>query len=132
MQNEEKGIDYDLDACLRYNPQPFTVEDIEKVLAVWEGENDGDDWRWIIKLSKNSGDANGGRFVFLEGGCDYTGWDCQSFAESNFAKTARMAANLVSNPDIRKSLIEQLRKSKNKTWREKMDEELNVKDLPKI
>lgn len=84
---EAKGIDYDLCACLEYNPQPFVVEDIEQVLAVYEGENDSEDWRWILQL-------NDGRFVFLKGGCDYTGWDCQSWADSAFAESADLAAQI--------------------------------------
>ena len=72
---EARGIDWDLVACLQYNAQDgFTVADIAKVLAVVEGENDGADWRWVLRL-------NDGRFVFLQGGCDYTGWDCQSSAD---------------------------------------------------
>lgn len=113
------GIDYDLSACLEYNPQDgFTVEDIAEVLAVWEGENDGDDWRWILRLNDN-------RFVFLRGGCDYTGWDCQSFAVSRFAATA---LDLLAVPDIgddvHTELLIQLETSKNKTWRETKDDEL--------
>jgi hypothetical protein len=67
-----RGIDYDLCDCLNYNEQPFTIENIECVLAVHEGENDGDDWRWIIELKEP---VNGNQFAFLQGGCDYTGWD---------------------------------------------------------
>lgn len=143
-------IDYDLRACLEYNPQDgFTVEDIENVLAVWEGHNDGDDWRWILKLKD-------GRFVFLQGGCDYTGWDCQSWATSEFADTAENAArfalgdvsidadhhpsnagighmlNIMSGEymnnagDVYKSLLEQIANGKNETWREKTDRDFGV------
>ena len=45
------GIDYDLYACLEYNPQDgFALDDIQRVLAVYEGEHDGADWRWILSL----------------------------------------------------------------------------------
>jgi len=135
------GIDYDLSACLEYNPQSFDITDIEKVIAVWVGENDEDDWRWIIKVTKECAKKNGGRYVFLQGGCDYTGWDCQSSATCEFTQTAMKAAEL-SNPGLNwddgrgekvyNHLIKQLRTKKNKTWREKMDDELNTKDLPKI
>ena len=152
-QWKEKGIDYDLYECLECNPQEeFTVENIDKVLAVWEGENDGDDWRWVLRL-------NDKRTVFLQGGCDYTGWDCQSWAKHVFVEkiddVIRMAkgdlpidesftqnkglGQLISlmfegayrNLDeVANSLAEQLEKGKNITWREKMDEEF--KDIPKI
>ena len=60
---------YDIRACLEYNPQKgFDVEDIDKVLAVVEGERDGKDWHWIFSLHDK-------RYVYLVGGCDYTGWD---------------------------------------------------------
>lgn len=90
------GVDYSLSGCLEYNSQPFDLLDIEKVLAVWEGENDGDDWRWIIKLTKTASKVHGNSFVFLQGGCDYTGWDCQSWAKSEFTKTALKAAEFAN------------------------------------
>lgn len=62
-------FDYDLVAALEYNPQAhFGINDIEEVLAVYEGQNDGEEWRWILAL-KN------GKFAYAIGGCDYTGWD---------------------------------------------------------
>lgn len=148
-QRQETGIDYDLDACLEYNPQPFNILDIERVLAVWSGENDGDDWRWIILLRD-------GRYVFLQGGCDYTGWDCQSWATSEFAETAEQAAEkakgdisaeegnapwnagfghmlnimdgtyMANANEVYDSLTQQLTEGKDKTWREKMDNEMGL------
>ena len=46
-----RGIDYDLRWCLRENPQGvFDINDIGKVLAVWEGANDEEEWVWILAL----------------------------------------------------------------------------------
>lgn len=129
-QKAETGIDYDLCACLEYNQQSFTAEDVTKVLAVHEGENDGDDWRWVLRL-------NDGRFVFLQGGCDYTGWDCQSWATSQFADapegTAQLATkNLNDYPyadnaqSVYDSLMSQLQEGKAETWREKTDKEMGL------
>lgn len=145
-----KGIDYDLTACLEYNPQDgYTVEDIAQVVAVWEGQNDEDDWRWILRL-------NDDRFVFLQGGCDYTGWDCQSWASSIFAASPEEALELGdggnlpitenNNPmnaglghmlnmltgenassgrgDVYVSLDEQIKTGKHQTWRESKDEQI--------
>lgn len=121
-------IDYDLRACLEYNPQSeFNVDNIKDVLAVWEGENDRDAWRWILKL-------NDGRFVFLKGACDYTGWDCQSWANSYFTSSPIEACLYEKNeennwnydPDVYFSLIKQLEGSKIETWREKKDKEFGV------
>lgn len=145
---EARGIDYDLVSCLKYNPQDgFDVASIESVLAVWEGDNDGDDWRWVLRLKD-------GRFVFLQGGCDYTGWDCQSWASHVVTDDAESAAqkalgkvpvsdqnhpanagighmlNILSgtynvgNGDVYAALMNQLRDGKNQTWRERMDDEL--------
>jgi hypothetical protein len=153
-----RGIDYSLTACLEYNPQPFAIEEVEKVLAVWEGENDGDDWRWVLKMKKGSK----GKFVFLQGGCDYTGWDCQSWAKSDISNTALKAAeyaktgptgatwteavtgmglgrmlnalsgSYMDNTNaVYDSLVKQIKEKKNKTWRENKEEEFK-NDLPKI
>jgi hypothetical protein len=158
---ETRGIDYSLRGCLEYNPQSFTIFDIEKVVAVWEGENDGDDWRWIIKVTKECAKQNGGRYVFLQGGCDYTGWNCQSWATSQFAKTELKAAHFAlgevklgdSNPyqaglghmlnilggtydenfqKVYDNLVEQIKSSKKKTWRETKDAELGTGNIPKV
>lgn len=60
---------YDLESCLNCNPQEgFTEKDVTAILAVVEGERDGKDWHWIVKL-------NDERHAYIVGGCDYTGWD---------------------------------------------------------
>lgn len=125
---EARGIDYDLDACLEYNPQDgFAVTDIARVLAVWEGENDGDDWRWILLL-------NDGRYAFLQGGCDYTGWDCQSGADSAIVPTiadalaeAKKAYQHADNQaEVHAALARQLLGQKDQTWHERTGKELGL------
>ncbi len=141
--SEQIELDYELTACLNYNPQPFAESDIAEVLAVWEGQNDGDDWRWILRLKD-------GRFVFLQGGCDYTGWDCQSWAHSSFHESALVACeqartsvntdavgighmlSLLSGeavgklPSVYESLVRQINAGKNPTWRESKDAEFGI------
>lgn len=118
-------LDYDLRACLENNPQDsYTEADIEKVLAVYEGENDGDNWRWILHLKD-------GRFVYLSGGCDYTGWDCQSNAYSEFSDTQQGAvdyelAESDFNREVHQMLTAQLTEGKAQTWREKTDQEFGL------
>jgi hypothetical protein len=51
--------------------EPFQRFDVAEVLATSDGENDGLDWVGVFRLKD-------GRFAYLEAGCDYTGWDCQS------------------------------------------------------
>lgn len=145
-ERERSGIDYDLYACLEYNPQgAFTVKDIDRVLAVFEGKNDEEDWRWVLLLKD-------GRYVFLQGGCDYTGWDCQSWASHTFAETPEEAAHKALGGEVPvseenhpanaglghmlgllkgdymdkaheayASLMTQIANGKNTTWREQQD-----------
>ncbi len=44
------------------------------------GENDGPSWHWICRLKE-------GGYIYAHGGCDYTGWDCQSSADVHEAAT---------------------------------------------
>lgn len=46
----------------------FEPEDVAAVIALKEGEPDGDDWLGVFRL-------HDGRFAFICAGCDYTGWD---------------------------------------------------------
>lgn len=121
-----RGIDYDLDACLEYNPQGFGIDDIERVFGVVEGENDGPSWHWILSMKD-------GRFIYLTGGCDYTGWDCQSGASHHVAASAEAAAQLAegsySGPDsatLRADLSRQIAEGKALTWRDSKDREFGI------
>lgn len=49
----------------------FTREDVVEIIAIQDGQNDGDEWLGVFKLKD-------GRFLAATGWCDYTGWDCQS------------------------------------------------------
>lgn len=112
-------LDYDLHACLEYNPQEgFTAEDIITVLAVIEGERDQSDWHWIVKLSGKN------RYALIVGGCDYTGWDCQSSAVSVITKTAKSAASRDASPIAHAELLRQLQGGKKTTWRELTEQQL--------
>lgn len=58
--------------ALEYNPgSGRNADDIDLILATFEGENEEHDWVWIVEFN------DGVRGVYI-GGCDYTGWDCQS------------------------------------------------------
>lgn len=76
MWNGTRNIDGDLYMCLAVNkPHTFKdVWDIDYVLAVWQGKNGGDEWRWIIRLENK-------KFVFIQGECCPYGWSCCSSAE---------------------------------------------------
>ena len=132
---EDRGIDYDLEACLRFNPQDnFNIDDIHVVIAVWEGQNDVDSWRWILRL-------NTGKYAFLVGWCDYTGWDCRSGADSLLADSPSVALEQSqsisddylladNNDEVLNSLTKQIEEGKNKTWREETGP--TMRDVPTI
>ncbi len=127
------SIDYDLSACLKYNPQNFSENDIQEVLAVVEGEHDGANWHWVLQLKT-------GYIVYLTGGCCYTGWDCQSWATADIINVNSYSQSIVGTDNLSllddhlrvysgmvcNDLIEQIRNGKNETWRESADKKLEV------
>lgn len=46
---------------------------IVQLHMVEQGYNDGGNWTWYVRLGDGSE-------LIVTGGCDYTGWDCQSWA----------------------------------------------------
>lgn len=58
----------------------YGLDDIEDVIAVRDGENDGEEWLGLFKMKD-------GRFLYVFAGCDYTGWDCQSDGGSEWTST---------------------------------------------
>ena len=50
---------------------PILRVDVAEILAMDEGEKDERTWMLACKL-------NDGRYLYIEAGCDYTGWDCQA------------------------------------------------------
>lgn len=62
--------DYDWREVFRYAGQ-FGTSDVEAILGLREGENDGANWLMYGQLKD-------GRYFYLSAGCDYTGWDCQA------------------------------------------------------
>ena len=123
-------LDYDLTACLEYNQQKeFNVSDIVRVLAVVEGEHDGGDWFWVLKLKGSR------RFAVLQGWCDHTGWDCQSSACSVITKTALDACKATGRyqektAGIQSALEKQVKAGKKSlTWQEQKDDEF--KEFPR-
>ena len=60
----ERALPNDLDTSV----EPFGRHHVKRVIALAEGENDGDNWLVV-------GELHDGRFFVLDAGCDYTGWD---------------------------------------------------------
>lgn len=58
--------------AIHYNERgPLVEHALTGLLMVKQGYNDGDDWIWLVRLGN-------GHHWWLQGGCDYTGWDCWS------------------------------------------------------
>lgn len=68
---EPRKVDYDLKQML--DIVGIQEADIYNTLAAVYGENDGANWHYIVQFKA-------GDYAYLVGGCDYTGWGCQDFA----------------------------------------------------
>lgn len=71
------------------------------MLAFINGENDGANWHWLVRTED-------GKYAYLTGGCDYTGWDCQSSLDTFVEDTLDAALRQVGD-DYRDALREQMR-----------------------
>ena len=90
---------YDLRSACEYNN--IDSSDLVDVLLEITGENDEADWHWIVTTTSG--------FAYISGGCDYTGWDCQSGAERFDAATQEAALALCSQ-DVRRVFEDMLAK----------------------
>lgn len=86
----------------------FTINDMDEIMYEIPGENDEFSWWWIIRLIN-------GKFALLEGGCDHTGWGCQShLTEMGIFNSAELAAQATpeeekySHRNIRRNLLAQI------------------------
>lgn len=81
------------------------LKDIDVIVAEVCGENDGYPWYWILQMKDGS-------FSWATGGCDYTGWDCQSSADifdSYATVEAALDAVKIDEYDSRKNILACLR-----------------------
>ena len=90
---------YDLRSACEYNN--IDSSDLVDVLLEITGENVEADWHWIVTTTSG--------FAYISGGCDYTGWDCQSGAERFDAATQEAALALCSQ-DVRRVFEDMLAK----------------------
>lgn len=89
--DEDRRIDSDLRTNCAYNlgGDKFRLEDVAYVLASVMGENDGPEYFWLCAMKDHT-------YAVVSGGCDYTGWDCQSSGEAEIYPT--MATALAALP----------------------------------
>lgn len=58
----------------------FTLDDVDEVIGIAEGENDGPGWIAVGRLRD-------GRWFRVSAWCDYTGWGCQEGGDSVVSAT---------------------------------------------
>ena len=61
-------------ACSENDAGPADTHQITNLVMVQQGANDESDWIWHVTFDD-------GTTWVAQGGCDYTGWDCQSNLE---------------------------------------------------
>lgn len=85
-EESEKRIDSDLRSAIAHNSQDngFSLDDVAYVLGACFGENDGPNYYWLMSMKDHT-------YAVVSGGCDYTGWDCQSYADSEIFPTLKEA-----------------------------------------
>lgn len=102
----DKVMDYELRSCIHYNLySEIDLFDIEEVVLELTGRNEEYDWHWICRLKDD-------KYVYISGGCDYTGWDCQSNGDIEFADTLKEALLLV--PQDQRRIFEEMLEQKEK------------------
>lgn len=88
-EHETRLGDTEIAYALQYNSVPeLGLADIARVALTISGENDGPNWHWLVELFDGS-------WAYVEGGCDYTGWDCQSHCYAYRAPSLADALALV-------------------------------------
>lgn len=86
-----------LDSRLTGQPMSVSVEDVEVVLALRAGENDGDPWLCLGQLKT-------GEFFFLSAWCDYTGWGCQDGGAITISDSLENLKQFGMTPDEKSDL----------------------------
>lgn len=115
MSLDKMKNDYDWQEAMKFADKPYKVanfisnekidsvgwKDIKNVVAMDPGENDGPEWLAVFEL-------HNGNFLFLQAGCDYTGWDCQSGGDSWVASDLDSLEQFGLTDDARSRLRKQL------------------------
>lgn len=83
---------YDFEASL--DRTQLTQADIETCIAAWGRAGDGSEWSggFLMKLKD-------GRYAYLTGWCDYTGWGCQDGVELIFYDSMPGPEEMATMPD---------------------------------
>lgn len=102
--NKDAWDSDDIKYAFQCNGLSGHLPDIDVIVAEVCGANDEDNWYWILQMKDGS-------FKWAEGGCDYTGWDCQSHATiSNPYNTAQEAVAALPISEYDNKPAEQIKK----------------------
>lgn len=76
LQEMFPGQDVDdfASACGSNSWGPAEKQGIASIMCIQSGMNDSEEWIWLVRLLD-------GTHWWVVGGCDYTGWDCQSYLD---------------------------------------------------
>lgn len=101
MRQIQRLPDDDLISGASCNGLSNVVSQIDTILAQVPGEADGLDWHWLARM-KN------GKYVYITGSCDYTGWDCQSWMKHWYGSSVEKVLRFVEDGNEKKPIRTQL------------------------
>lgn len=105
--NKEESDD-DIFYAFSNNNLGYLIDEIDSIIAEVCGANDELDWYWVLKMKDDS-------FMSAQGGCDYTGWDCQSncSVSERYLDVESCLEDLeceeISRPNIKETLLAQVK-----------------------
>ena len=76
--------DYNWQELFKRHVTGYTLSQVSKVLASNDGENDERDWLALLEMKDD-------KFMYVYGGCDYTGWGCQDWGTFSTYSTKKAA-----------------------------------------
>lgn len=96
------GLAQPTEGVKRWKPKAYKRSDVAEIIAIEDGDRDGPQWIGVFKMRD-------GRYLFVEAGCDYTGWDCQSGGTGWMSPTLEECVWHGMNDSARDRLAEQLK-----------------------
>lgn len=97
---------YDLEGVIIYSGAlPFTLTDVQEIVAFYEGEPEGKDYCWILKTTEG--------YIGVEASSAYSGWDVGTFTRhSDYKDTPQDVLPFFSNFYVATVLEEQVEAKK--------------------
>lgn len=92
---------WDEDKSPRDDVKAF-VDNLAEVVYCSEGDNDGPNW--IVLFSLKVPTEKGQTHVFVDSGCDYTGWNCRAGGAYEYTTLEHFLGPLGSTPEHKQRL----------------------------